>query len=155
MEYAKLLQYQTRETKVSFKNLGLMYHVSGIFLDIKTPFDFIAQAGIHHLFTSAIPLLLNAGTFACCVSALCLYVPHYRTRYIANSFTMTMLTLSLARTPDQHRQLHASGPELKPFVSLASKQQDYRCTPLHPAKLIWKNYSCLVLKRYINKIKII
>ena len=138
-----------REKIDSFRNLGLIYllHRWNLSVNIKTPFDFIAQAGIHHLFTSAIPLLLNAGTFACCVSALCLYVPHYRTRYIANSFTMTMLTLSLARTPDQHRQLHASGPELKPFVSLASKQQDYRCTPLHPAKLIWENYICLVLKK--------
>ena len=98
-----------------------MYHVSGIFLDIKTPFDFIAQAGIHHLFTSAIPLLLSAGTFACCVSALGRYVPHYRTRYSVASASPTMLTLSLAWTPDQHRQLLGSGPELKPFVSLASK----------------------------------
>ena len=34
---------------------------------------------------------------------------------------MTMLTLSLAWTPDRHRQLTDSGPELKPFESLASK----------------------------------
>ena len=27
-----------------------------------------------------------------------------------------MLTLSLVRTPDRHRQLATSGPELKPFV---------------------------------------
>ena len=87
----------------------------------KSPSDFIAQAIEHHLFTSAIPLLLNAGTFACCVSALGRDAPHYRTRCIVNSFATTMLTLSLAWTPDQHRQLPDSGPELKPFVRLASK----------------------------------
>ena len=87
----------------------------------RNAFDYIGRAIGHHLFTSAIPLLLSAGTFACCVSALGLYVPHYRTRYIANSFTKTMLTLSLARTPDRHKQLTDSGPELKPFASLACK----------------------------------
>ena len=87
----------------------------------KTPFDYLVRANGHHLFTGAIPLLLNAGTFACCVSALGRDVPHYRTRYIENSFLMTMLTLSLVWTPDRHRQLAASGPELKPFVSSASK----------------------------------
>ena len=89
--------------------------------DPKTSFDFITRARRHHLFTSAIPLLLNAGTFACCVSALGRYVPHYRTRSTADSSTVTMLTLSLARTPDLHRQMPLSGPELKPFVSSASK----------------------------------
>ena len=87
----------------------------------RNAFDYIGRAIGHHLFTSAIPLLLSAGTFACCVSALGLYVPHYRTRYIANSFTMTMLTPSLAWTPDRHSQLTDSGPELKPFASLACK----------------------------------
>ena len=87
----------------------------------RNAFDYIGRAIGHHLFTSAIPLLLSAGTFACCLSALGLYVPHYRTRYIANSFTKTMLTLSLAWTPDRHRQLTDSGPELKPFPSLACK----------------------------------
>ena len=83
--------------------------------------DCVDWATSNCLFTGAFPLLPNAGNFACCVSTLGLYVPHYRTRYIANSFTKTMLTLSLARTPDRHRQLTDSGPELKPFASLACK----------------------------------
>ena len=87
----------------------------------KTLFDYLIRASRHHLFTGAIPLLLNAGTFACCVSALGLDVPHYRTRCIEDFSSRTMLTLSLARTPDRHRQLATSGPELKPFISLASK----------------------------------
>ena len=87
----------------------------------ESAFDSIVRANRHHLFTSAIPLLLSAGTFACCVSALGRYVPHYRTRWVAISITSTMLTLSLAWTPDRHRQLPTSGPELKPFASLACK----------------------------------
>ena len=87
----------------------------------KASFDCVARAIVHHLFTGAIPLLLSAGTFACCVSALGLYVPHYRTWCDTDSSMQTMLTLSLVRTPDRHRQLHDSGPELKPFESLASK----------------------------------
>ena len=98
-------------------------------------FDCLARAAVHRLFTSAIPLLLTAGTFACCVSALGLYVPHYRTWCTSHSCVVTMLTLSLVWTPDRHRQLHDSGPELKPFESLASRQLDYRCTPPHPAKM--------------------
>ena len=35
----------------------------------------IDQAASNYLFTGAIPLLPNAGTFACCVSALDWYVP--------------------------------------------------------------------------------
>ena len=97
------------------------YHTLIFYNTKRTPFDCIARASGHHLFTSAIPLLLKVGTFACCVSALGRYVPHYRTRYIENSFPVTMLTLSLVRTPDRHRQLATSGPELKPFVRLASK----------------------------------
>ena len=42
-------------------------------------FDYVVRAASHHLFTSAIPLLHSAGTFACCVSALGRYVPHYPT----------------------------------------------------------------------------
>ena len=48
-------------------------------------FDFVVRATEHHLFTGTIPLLLSAGTFACCVSALGRYVPHYRTWCSNNS----------------------------------------------------------------------
>ena len=37
--------------------------------------NYIGQAAISSLFTSAIPLLLNTGTFACCVSTLGRCVP--------------------------------------------------------------------------------
>ena len=120
-----------------------------------TPFDYIARANGHHLFTGAIPLLLDADTFACCVSALGRDVSPQRTRCIVNSFSMTMLTLSLVWTPDRHRQLHDSGPELKPFESLASKQLDYRCTPLHPANSTdsqseWSSQTCNITMATIS-----
>ena len=141
----------------------------------KSSFDSLARAGWRHLFASAIPLLLDAGTFACCVSALGQYAPHYRTRrvlhscitamltlslatrcgrwmvappavgvcevrphvmrttvrtylceyrtrHVSNSSITAMSTLSLARTPDRHRQPPTSGgPELRPFASSARK----------------------------------
>jgi hypothetical protein len=37
--------------------------------------NYIGQAADRCLFTGAIPLLIDTGTFACCVSALGLYVP--------------------------------------------------------------------------------
>ncbi len=37
--------------------------------------NYIGQAADRCLFTCAIPLLIDTGTFACCVSALGLYVP--------------------------------------------------------------------------------
>lgn len=37
--------------------------------------NFIRQAADRRLFTGAIPLLIDTETFACCVSALGLYVP--------------------------------------------------------------------------------
>ena len=49
--------------------------------------------------------IINAGTFARCVSALGRDVPHYRTQCIENSSLKTMLTLSLVRMPNQHKQL--------------------------------------------------
>ena len=122
--------FALRERRLTTWPLRLNVQVQFIFVNItiieielylKSAFDSIAWAIRHHLFTSAIPLLLSAGTFACCVSALGLYIPHYRTRYIAHSYTTTMLTLSLAWTPDRHRHLPNSGPELKPFASLACK----------------------------------
>ena len=64
---------------------------------------------------------LAGELFACCVSALGRYVPHYRTWCSNNSSVQTMLTLSLVWTPDRHRQLTSSCPELKPIESLASK----------------------------------
>ena len=84
-------------------------------------FDYVARATDHRLFTGAIPLLLSARTFACCVSALGLNVLHYRTWRSVNSFSHTMLTLSLVWTLDRHSQLTDSGPELKPFQNLASR----------------------------------
>ena len=84
-------------------------------------FDYVARATDHRLFTGDIPLLLSARTFACCVSALGLSVLHYRTWRSVNSFSHTMLTLSLVWTLDRHSQLTDSGPELKPFQNLASK----------------------------------
>ena len=77
-------------------------------------FDYIARAGNCPLFTDAIPLLPGAGPFACCVATLGRYVPHYRTWAHQNSFSVTMLTSGLVRTPDLHRQTATSGPELKP-----------------------------------------
>ena len=77
-------------------------------------FDYIARADNCSLFTDAIPLLPGAGTFACCVATLGLYVPHYRTWAHQNSFNVTMLTSGLVRTSDLHRQTATSGPELKP-----------------------------------------
>ena len=78
-------------------------------------FDYIARAGNCPLFTDAIPLLPGAGIFACCVATLGRYVPHYRTWAHQNSFSVTMLTSGLVRTPDLHRQTATSDPELKPF----------------------------------------
>ena len=37
--------------------------------------NYIGQAADRCLFPGAIPLLIDTGTFACCVSALGLYVP--------------------------------------------------------------------------------
>ena len=113
-------------------SIVIMLHIGFVQVRKKTSFDYFARAVLQCLFTSAIPLLLTAGTFACCVSALSHYIPHYRTWYLANSFVITMLTASLVWTPDLHRQLHHSGPELKSFESLTSNQLDYRCTLLHP-----------------------
>ena len=67
------------------------------------------------------PLVRLVTTLSQLLSALGQYVPHYRTRHISNSFVMAMLTLSLAWTPDRHRQPPTSGPELKPFASSARK----------------------------------
>ena len=52
---------------------------SNVCLAENCSFDYVVRAASHHLFTSAIPLLHSAGTFACCVSALGRYVPHYPT----------------------------------------------------------------------------
>ena len=60
-----------------------------------TSSDGLARAAVHRLFTNAIPLLLNAETFAHCVFDLGWYVPHYRTWCTAHSCVVTMLTLSL------------------------------------------------------------
>ena len=37
--------------------------------------SYIGRATVSRLFTSAIPLLLDTGTFACCVTTLGRYVP--------------------------------------------------------------------------------
>ena len=72
----------------------------------KTPSDFIAQAVNYQLFTSAVHLLHCMGTFACCVSALGQYVPHYLIWYTGNSFSVTMLKQCL----DWTLVLHSDSP---------------------------------------------
>ena len=43
--------------------------------DKRNESNYIGQAAWRRLFTGAIPLLINAGTFGCCVSTLTRYVP--------------------------------------------------------------------------------
>ena len=45
-------------------------------------FNYFVQAVCHNLFKGAIRLLLDMGTFACCVSTLGLYAPHYTTWWL-------------------------------------------------------------------------
>ena len=49
--------------------------VKRIIVNKRVGSNFIDQAASSYLFTGAIPLLPNAETFACCVSALGRYVP--------------------------------------------------------------------------------
>ena len=58
-------------------------------------FDYIVRVVVGTIFASAIPLLQCVGTFACCVSALGQYVPHYRTWDMEIFIPITMLTHSL------------------------------------------------------------
>ena len=41
----------------------------------RVEFDYLELAGNGHLFTGAIPLLFDAGAFACCVSTLGRFAP--------------------------------------------------------------------------------
>ena len=52
---------------------GLLDFASG--KKIRVGSNYIGQAVDRCLFTGAIPLLIDTGTFACCVSALGQYVP--------------------------------------------------------------------------------
>ena len=65
-------------------------------------FDYLVQVVTRTIFASAIPLLQCVGTFACCVSALGQYVPHYRTWETEISIPVTMLTHSLEWTVVLH-----------------------------------------------------
>ena len=61
-------------------------------------FDYLVQVVIRTIFASAIPLLQCVGTFACCVTALSLYVPYHRTWETEIYIPITMLTHSLEWT---------------------------------------------------------
>ena len=65
-------------------------------------FDYLVRVVVGTIFASAIPLLQCVGTFACCVSALGQYVPHYRTWDMEIFIPITMLTHSLGWTPVLH-----------------------------------------------------
>ena len=71
-------------------------------------FDYLVQVVIRTIFASAIPLLQCVGTFACCVSALSLYVPYHRTWETEIYIPVPMLTHSLEwtlvlHTPTDHK----------------------------------------------------
>ena len=92
----------------------------------------VGRATNRCLFTGAIPLLLDTGTFACCDFHPGPVRPSLDNLVTQGSPSATILMPSLVRTPDRHRTPEGRTPALKRSTTpglLVARLQEHATTP--------------------------